>query len=949
MMRGILAASLLLILLGLTVVHPVAAQQQLPTPTPEQLEILRSLSPDERERLLQELGLGNAAAGLLGGESAAGDSQSKTKRATSRAEGDNLDATKRRLRGTELEELDPTILRREDTVLLEVRLQPPRYVVEQPGNTASRLIPDPAQDELSKADSKRLEELVGMLRARNPYRLDRDGVLQLPGVRPIALLGLSEEQATKRLSLEPEFLKFEIELTRLPLELSGQAGLKPFGYDLFEEDPDSFEPVTSAPVPADYIVGPGDELNVQLFGSQNRNLRLIVSRDGRVNFPELGPISVVGKRFSQVKADIESRVAQQMIGVRASVSIGDVRGIRVFVLGEVKRPGSYNVSGLATITTALFASSGVKPIGSLRDVQLKRQGAVIRRLDLYDMLLRGDTSDDAKLLPGDVIFVPPVGSTVAVDGEVRRPAIYELQPSSTMADVLQIAGGLTPDADAARASLTRIDERKRRVVLDVDLASPAGRSQAARNGDVLRVLRVRPTLDGGVVVQGHVFAPTAVAYREGLRLSAVIRSVDDVKPNADLGYLVIRRELPPDRRITVVSADLTAALLAPGSAADVELMPRDQITVFDLESGRERVIKPLLDEMRLQARIDRPTELVRVAGRVRVPGEYPLEPNMKVSDLLRAGGSLSDAAYGGEAELTRFIVGGDGARKTELLKIDLAAVLAGDTAANVSLQPFDLLNVKEIPSWAQKEEVVLEGEVKFPGTYPITRGETLRSVLSRAGGITDLAFPEGAAFTREDLREREQEQLDVLATRLQSDLATLALQGAAANQSQAAQALQVGQSLLGQVRGTKAVGRLVINLNRVLASELGGTADVVLRDGDRLLVPKRRQEVTVIGEVQNSTSHFYRNELARDDYVGLSGGTTRKADRGRIYIVRADGSVVASENSRWFSRSSQIDMRPGDTVVVPLDTERIPRLPLWQAISTIMYNIAVSVAAVRSF
>lgn len=952
MTRRLIVASLLIVLM-LTVPawHTAIAQQQLPTPTPEQLEILRSLSPEERERLMKDLGLGDLGAGMLGGDASTKKSATSTNRAVTASRlNERTDDPKRlrALRETE-KELDPSILRSEDTVLIDVQRAPPRYVVEQPGNPASRLIPDPAEEPLTGTEKDRLEKLLEMLRERNPYKLDRNGVLQLPGLRPIALLGLSEQQATKRLALEPELLRLKIELTRLPLEKSGEDGLKPFGYDLFEQDPLDFEPVTSNPVPADYVVGPGDELNVQSFGSQNKNLRLVVSRDGRVNFPELGPISVVGKRFSQVKADIEGRVEQQMIGVRASVSIGDVRGIRVFVLGEVKQPGSYTVSGLATITTALFASSGVKPIGSLRDIQLKRQGATIRRLDLYDMLLHGDTSDDAKLLPGDVIFVPPVGSTASVDGEVRRPAIYELKSGAAVADLLQIAGGLTPEADAARASLARIDENKRRVVLDVDLTAAAGRSRPLRNGDALRVLRVRPTIDSGVVVQGHVFAPTAVAYRDGLRLSEVIRSVDELKPNADLGYLLIRREVAPDRRVMVLSADLTAALRSPGSDADVLLQPRDRITVFDLETGRERVIKPLLDEMRLQARIDRPTELVRVAGRVRVPGEYPLEPNMKISDLLRAGGSLTDSAYGGEAELTRFVVSPDGARVTELMKIDLAAVLAGDDAANIVLQPFDLLNVKEIPAWAQQEEVTLEGEVKFPGVYPIKRGETLRSVLARAGGITDLAFPEGAAFTREDLREREQQQLDVLATRLQSDLATLALQAAAANQSGAGQALQVGQSLLGQVRGTRAVGRLVINLNKVLASTAGGASDVVLRNGDRLIVPKRRQEVTVIGEVQNATSHFYRSELGRDDYVGLSGGTTRKADRSRIYVVRADGSVVASENSRWFSRSSQVAMRPGDTVVVPIDTERMPRLPLWQAVSQIMYNIAVSVAAVKSF
>jgi polysaccharide biosynthesis/export protein len=936
---------------------PTLAQQgNLPTPTPAQLEILRNLPPDERERLLNELGLGQFAdqlSGALDGD-AGSASGSRTRAGARNGTGTAARSLRERRVGTdgmllEDDEEDPSILRADDTVLLDVTMRTPRFIVEQPGNPASRLVPDPNAEAIPEIERERLERLVTLIRGRNPYQLDRSGVLQLPGFKPIQLLGLNEEQATKRLAAEPNLDGIQIELTRLPLKKVGTAGLKAFGYDLFEEDPERFGAVEQAPVSADYVVGVGDELTVQLYGSQNKNLRLRVSRDGRVSFPELGPISVAGKRFTAVRSDIEGRVARQLIGTRASVSVGDVRGISVFVLGEVKRPGAQTVSGLATITTALFASGGVKDIGSLRDVQLKRQGAVVRRLDLYDMLLRGDTSDDAKLLPGDVVFVPPVGATVTIDGEVRRPAIYELKGTSSIADLFQIAGGLTPEADSARGSLARIDEQKRRVVLNVDLTTGPGRSQSLRNGDALRVLKVRPTFDSGVTVQGHVHAPTAVAYREGLRLSDVVRSVDDLKPNADLGYLLIRREVPPDRRVAVLSADLSAALREPGSAADVELMPRDQITVFDLESGRDRVIEPVLNEMRLQARIERPTEIVKVAGRVRVAGEYPLEPTMKVSDLLRAGGGLADSAFGGEAELTRYTVGADGARGTQLVKVDLAAIQRGDAAADIALQPFDLLNVKETPSWGQLEQITIEGEVKFPGVYPIRRGETLRSVLARAGGITDLAFPEGAVFMREDLKEREQEQLDVLAGRLQNDLATLALQGAAANQAQAGTALQVGQSLLGQLRSTKAVGRLVINLPRVMASDIGSNADVVLRDGDTLLVPKRRQEVTVIGEVQNSTSHFYRSELERDDYVGLSGGTTRKADRGRIYVVRADGSVVASESSRWFSRASQVQMRPGDTVVVPLDTERIPALPLWQAVTQILYNLAVSVAAVNSF
>ena len=222
-------------------------------------------------------------------------------------------------------------------------------------------------------------------------------------------------------------------------------------------------------------------------------------------------------------------------------------------------------------------------------------------------------------------------------------------------------------------------------------------------------------------------------------------------------------------------------------------------------------------------------------------------------------------------------------------------------------------------------------------------------MLQRAGGLTKLAFPEGAVFTRVELQEREQEQIDRLARRLQGDLASAALQAAAANQGQAGQALAVGQSLLEQLKTTKAVGRLVIDLNRVLNSPIGSEDDVVLREGDRLIIPKQKQEVTVIGEVQNTTSHFYREELTRDDYIALSGGATRKADRGRIYVVRADGSVISSESGGWFRRSGQVAMRPGDTIVVPLDTERMPALPLWQAVTSILYNLAIAAAAVNSF
>jgi polysaccharide biosynthesis/export protein len=816
----------------------------------------------------------------------------------------------------------------------------------QPISNANGSPVTPFESQLSDDDRARFDALMMLVRSKNPYRLSRNGELSLPGFPPIAMLGLTEEQATLRLKVEPAFRGIDIRLTRLPIKKTGSEGLQPFGYDLFDHEMSTFAPATNVPVPSEYVVGAGDELDVQLYGNQNRYLKLMVSRDGHVNLPDIGPVNVGGQTFEQVKEGVEARIARQMIGVRANVTMGDTRSIRVFVLGEVSFPGSYTISGLGTITSALYAAGGARRQGSLRNLQLKRHGALVRQLDLYDLLIRGDTSDDTRLLQGDVIFIPPVGPTVSIDGEVRRPAIYEVKGETTVADLLQLAGGLTPEADQSNAMLTRIDATRHRIVIPVDLSAGA-HSEPVRNGDLLQVARLRPTLDAGIVVQGYLYSPGSYAYRAGIRLSDVIRSVDELRPDADIHYLLIRRETLPDRHVSVLSADLAAALKSPGSTADVELQPRDRITVFDLASGRDHTIQPLLDELRVQGTSGEPTATVHVDGQVKVAGEYPLETGMRVSDLIRAGGGAADAAFG-EAELTRYSVDAGGVRNTELMEIDLAAAMRGDPAANVRLQAFDTLNVKEVPLWEAQETIAIKGEVRFPGSYPIRRGETLRSVIGRAGGLTKFAFPEGSVFTREWLRKREQEQLNMLATRMETEITAFALGAAAAGQAGGANALSVAQSLLGQVRGARAVGRMVIDLPQLMREREGSPDDVILRGGDQLVVPRFQQQVTVLGEVQNSTSLLYNPRLSRDDYIAQSGGMTRRADRGAIYVVRANGSVLAASGSGWFRRTKDVGMKPGDTIVVPLDVERMPLLPFWQAITGILYNVAIAVAAVHA-
>src|SRR6266404_75081 len=826
-----------------------------------------------------------------------------------------------------------------------------------PNNNFSNIICRTPEKPKTDADKDKTEKFRKRILDNNPYTLTSVGVLELPGLPAIPLAGLKAWEATKRLGADPDLAEYAVRVTLLRLLPSGNEALKPFGYDLFEGVPSTFAPVGDIQVPTNYIVGAGDTLEIQLYGNDASRYALTVQRDGRVNFPKLGPIMVSGMTFDQARAAIEQRVAKQLIGTHVNVTMGELRSIRVFVLGEAEKPGSYTVGGLSTMTNALFVSGGVKKIGSLRNIQLKRDGRLVTTLDLYDLLLHGDNSRDSQLLPGDVIFIPPIGNTLSVDGAVRRPAIYELKGEKTVAQAIEIAGGLLPDADQKLGQLERILPSSLREMRNVDLTSPTGRATELANGDKLRIPAIRPTLENSVTLVGYVFRPGQFEYRPGLRLSDVLGSFDELRPNADHHYIMIRREVPPDEKIEVLSADLQRALRARGSAADPELRPRDKIYVFDLSSDRERILQPVIRELQLQATPEKPEQTVSIDGRVKAPGHYPLEPAMHVSDLIRAGGSLEDAAFRGNAEITRYDVGEGDARKTELIPVDLSAIRQGDAGADLLLKPYDILIIKPVPQWMEPGVIELAGEVRFPGKYPIHQGETLSSALQRAGGFTDLAFVEGAVFIREELKKKEKDQLDLLANRLQSDLASMSLEavaGSAATNSaggggNAAQGLAVGQQLMNQLRETKPVGRLVIDLRRVVKGPVGTVGDVVLRDGDKLLLPKKTQEITVLGEVQSPTSHVFEPGLTRDEYIAKSGGTTQKADRKRIYVVRANGDVVTGQRTGgWFRRSQNLEIRPGDTVVVPLDTERVRALPLWQAVTTIIYNLAVALLAVRS-
>jgi len=898
---------------------------QVPIPLQEQVELFNSLPPAQQQALIREMQRNLPPAqrqAII--EALTGDQQ------------DGAQAEQVQIDRSQLEGLNGGVGDETDLEFQSPNFKPGDWLVLELTRR------DDATARTAGVLVQSLDDIQRRLENENPYQLDDDARLSLPGVPPIALSGLTVEEATVRVRTEPTLRGFDIALTKLPIAPAGETALEPFGYGLFKDALTSFRRTSDVPVPIDYVIGPGDTLNIQLFGSQNDEYFLTVTREGTVAFPEIGPINVSGLSFADVRSLLTTRVTEQMIGVRASVTLGELRSIRVFVLGDVRQPGSYTISGLSTMTNALLESGGVKEIGSLRDVRLMRDGATIGNLDLYALVLRGDTSADARLQPGDVIFVPPVGSTVAVAGEVRRPAIYELRGERSIADVVTLAGGYTPSADRSRVKLERVVPNRGTTVEDLDLSRGAAVSSIVREGDTIRVPRSLDQIENAVRLLGNVYQPGNYQWRPGMRLTDLLRSPELVRPKSDLSYVLIRREIAPNVDAEVFSTDLRAIWNGAPGANNVALQSRDTVYVFDVTSGRQELLRPIIEELEAQVGSNEPQPVVRVTGQVRAIGTYPLEAGMRVSDLVRAGGGLSEAAYPREAELTRYAVIDGQYRETELMMIDLTAALRGDPAANVAVAPYDLLSIKEVPRWQAVGNIVLHGEVVFPGTYSIRNGETLSSVLQRAGGLSDQAFAGGSVFTRVALREREREQLDTLARRIEGELATLSLADQGSNDVRS-----VGQGLLTQLRNTMPTGRLVIKLDDLMAGNR--TADILLRDGDELFVPVLTQEVTVLGEVQYATSHVYQRGLARDDYVNKSGGLTRRADEDLIYVVRANGEVVADTGGKWFSRGSSAAILPGDTVVVPQDVDRVRPLARWSAVTSIVYNLAIAAAAVNSF
>ncbi|MET2950692.1 SLBB domain-containing protein [Vibrio owensii] len=817
------------------------------------------------------------------------------------------------------------------------------------------------------------------------------------------------------------------------------AELKRFGLELFAGSPTTFAPISDVPVPADYTIGAGDEIVVQLFGKENITHRLRVNRAGIINFPSLGPVNVAGMSFSEMRTSLSKRIEEQIIGVRSDISLGEMRTMQVFVMGDAYKPGAYTVSALTTMSQAIYYSGGFGESGALRNIQLKRDGRVISQLDMYDLLLKGDSSRDVRLMPGDVVFIGSVGNTISIDGEVNRPAIYEIKPGESYEQAIKYAGGFTANAYSEQVEVRRYESKGNRGVISLDFSISAQRKVQAKDGDEVNVHKKSEELTRYVQIEGDVKHPGFVEWKSGLKVADLFRSVDTAfNSTADINYAVVVREINPQRDIKVFQLNLANAILSPSSADNIALNSRDRVLVFnrfnnedldavvenevvnkaktleqaqqqaELEQQKEQeqmsssvtidsdqnnllnqggtnstsnngnsilpagaqlpkiifrgkeitqedfekikmntrrtLLAPILLQLQQQSRLGLAPQIAEVFGEVKHPGRYPITQTMKVSDLVAAAGGLTYNAFTINAELARSVINDiDQSASISVERIDLRNAIQGDVADDVRVVGRDRLNVLEKPNVKLQSTVVLQGEVRFPGTYTVSQGETLGDLLERAGGLTKYAHPQGAIFTREALRLQEQKLLNQYAADIRAETAKKTFR-ADSNIGSVISDPDKTLKFVEEASKSKALGRMVVQLDRIIDKDKA--ADFMLEDGDFLFIPTFRNTVSIMGEVQVSITYLLDNRLDVDDYLNKAGGVKKQADEDRIFVVRADGSVYQPSSGYWFGNDKQ-ELKPGDTIVVPIDTDYRDALSTWTAATQILYQTGVAINALK--
>lgn len=658
-----------------------------------------------------------------------------------------------------------------------------------------------------------------------------------------------------------------------------------YGYSLFDRVPTTFAPLDRVPVTADYVIGPGDELLIRAWGQIDLDGKLVVDRAGEVFLPKVGALPVAGLKYQQLPEYFKTAMGRVFRNFDLTVSLGQLRSVQVFVVGQARRPGNYTVSSLSTLVDTLFASGGPSGSGSMRHIQLKRNDIVITEFDFYDLLLKGDKSKDVRVLPGDVMYIPPVGASIAIAGSVNVPAIYELKDPLSLSDAIEMAGGLATTADGQKAVVERIDSHARRMVEEFPL-DDKGMRRELRDGDVVRIFSLSPRFENAVTLRGNVARAGRYEWHSGIRIKDVIPS-----PQA------------------LVTRDYWRETNSASTVREFYDRRLEEAPTFS---------KPAEADLRNRATLVSPE----------INWDYAVIQRLNPEDLT-----------------------------TRLIPFNLGKLeLRGDEQNNLLLEPGDIITIFSqadlaVPLDQQSKFVRLEGEFATPGIYKVEPGETLRHLIERVGGFSSNAYLYGAEFTRESVQVKQQKVLDQLVEKLDKDISRNALTPALLSPEDVTEnqaKLEAQRQLVDKLRHVKATGRVVLDL----APDSKGSdslPEIALEDGDRFVVPFRPSTVEVLGAVYSESSFFYQPDYRVGEYLKKAGGTTRDADNGRAFVVRADGSVVGKQTLGGLGngRFDALRLMPGDAIVVP---ERLSRGSVLRGLkdwSQVFAQFALGAAAIR--
>lgn len=775
-----------------------------------------------------------------------------------------------------------------------------------------------------------------------------------------------------------------------------------FGMDIFTNGSGNFDQLPlDLPVGPEYVLGPGDALKIDLWGSVSQRLQRVVDREGRISLPESGAVQVTGKTLGAAQQEIQAVLRTQYRDIRADVGLARIRTVRIYVVGDVVQPGAYDISALSTPLNAVLAAGGPTSRGSLRTVVHKRGNKTVQETDLYEMILHGTRMDISTLQSGDTILVPPIGPQITVEGMVRRPAIYEIHGESNLAEALELSGGVLSTGTLRHIDVERVQAHDRKVMLSLDLPenndSQANANAMAsfkiQDGDTIRISPILPYSYKTVFLDGHVFHPGKYPYSEGMKVTDLIKSYADMLPEPSRTHAEIIRLNAPDYRPAVLAFSLEDAMS--GKGLSPELKPFDTVRIFgryDFEDPPEitvsgEVRKPgehltngethlrdaiylaggltpdaklddaqiyrkapngevslysvnlgralsgdLKEDLLLQPR-DRiivhrdlakmDPASVTIQGEVAKPGKYPLGNNMTAGDLVRLAGGFKRGAYTAAADLSRYVVENGQRVLGEHQEIPIGKALAGVPDSDFRLMDGDVLSIRQLAGWMEVgASITVKGEVLHGGTYGIEQGEKLSSIIERAGGFTVTSYPYGAVLERNQVREFSEKSRQEMIHRIEAG-GNGNISGNVTGQEQAAvvqAAMQQRQQVLTALRNQPATGRLVIHISNDLARWKNTPADIEVRAGDVLLIPKRPNFIIVSGQVYNSSAVSFTPGKSASWYLEQAGGPTSLADKKSIYIIRADGSVVGREggtSSFWRGSVLSVKLQPGDMVVVP--------------------------------